>query len=338
MTSADLPWLGSFSFAMADFLVQLADSLTESFTSPQKRVFIGYLASAWLIALFWLILHQGKHAWQAVGAIFAKQVWLSRSARADYLIILLNRIVLLALSPLLISQFAIATLVFESLHHWMSPESGPSWPLWSISLLFTLAVFLLDDVSRYLVHRWMHTSKVLWRFHRIHHTATTLTPLTVFRTHPVEGILFLFRSTFVQGLSIGLFVFLFGSKVDLISVLGANLFIVIFSACGANLRHSSIGIYYPRKIENWVMSPAQHQIHHSNHPEHYNANFGVFLSIWDRFGRTLHHSVHDATLRFGVLDQAGDAEHQLSTIYWQPFVDAVHILAARVERRAPEPQ
>ena len=321
-----------------DFLVQLTDSLAGSFTSPQKRVFIGYLASACLIALLWLILHQGQHIRQAVGALFAKQVWFSRSARADYLIILLNRIVLLAVSPLLISQLAIATLVFESLHHWMTPDSGPSWPLWSISLLFTIAVFLLDDASRYLVHRWMHTSEVLWRFHRVHHTATTLTPLTIFRTHPVEGILFLLRSTIVQGLCIGLFVFLFGGDVDLISVLGANLFIFMFSACGANLRHSSIAIYYPRKIECWVMSPAQHQIHHSIHPDHYHTNYGVFLSIWDRWGGTLHHSVRDSTLRFGVLGQAGDAEHQLSTIYWQPFVDAVHILATRAERRAPEPQ
>ena len=90
----------------------------------------------------------------------------------------------------------------------------------------------------------MHRSPVLWAFHRVHHTAECLTPFTVLRTHPVEGILFGFRSALVQGLLIGIFVFVFADRVTLISLLGGNLFISVLNLLGSNLRHSPVPISY----------------------------------------------------------------------------------------------
>lgn len=315
---------------MSAYLSELLTSLAGTFSDPQKRVFIGYLISAWLIGFVWLLWVNRISARQALKRLFSRADWLSRSARADYLIILINRAVLLVVAPRLVSQLAIATLVFEGLHVVSAPDAGSSITAWQVSLLFTVVLFVLDDASRYVVHRWMHRSPILWRFHRVHHTATTLTPLTIFRTHPVEGVLFMLRSSVVQGTSIGAFVFAFGSSVDLVGVLGANLFVFLFNVFGANLRHSPIALRYPRALERWLMSPAQHQVHHSNRRAHFDRNYGVFLSVWDRIGGTLCHSVADMRLEYGVSDQSGPDEHRLSTLYLRPFRDAFAALQLRL--------
>jgi sterol desaturase/sphingolipid hydroxylase (fatty acid hydroxylase superfamily) len=315
---------------MSDFLAQLLESLLGTFSSPEKRVFVGFLLSAWLIAVVWLVWRQGQSLKDALRELFSRKLWWSRTARADYKLLLANRLVLLLIAPRLLSQLAIATFVFQAMHQVGLPDSGPAWPPALIAFLFTLWVFLLDDCSRYLLHRWMHTWPVLWPFHRVHHSATRLTPLTIFRTHPVEGVLFILRTALVQGLSIGLFVFFFGDRVDLLTVLGANLFLFAFNALGANLRHSEIPLRYPRGLERWLMSPAQHQLHHSIAPEHHHCNFGVVLSVWDRLGGSLQHTTAGQSIRYGVPDQRGEAEHGLVGLYWQPCRRVFDLVVRRV--------
>ena len=65
----------------------------------------------------------------------------------------------------------------------------------------------LDDFSKFFIHRFMHKWPILWSIHKVHHSATTLTPMTVFRTHPLEGIIFSLRSSTTQAISISSFIF-----------------------------------------------------------------------------------------------------------------------------------
>ena len=78
----------------------------------------------------------------------------------------------------------------------------------------------------------MHKWHILWALHKVHHSATTLTPMTVFRTHPLEGVIFSFRGAITQAVTISSFIFLFGSNVDLFTVLGANIFTFLFNIFG----------------------------------------------------------------------------------------------------------
>jgi len=232
---------------------------------------------------------------------------------------LLNQPLMLLLSPLLLSKLVLATSIFYSLSDWVVR------PLWSsdisafwVSVLFTACLFVVDDASRYYLHRLMHRWPALWAFHRVHHTAESLTPFTVFRTHPVEGVLFGLRSALVQGFLIGVFVFLFYDRVTLLSVLGANVFTAALNLLGSNLRHSPVPISYGKTLESWLISPAQHQIHHSQAREHWNKNFGAFIAVWDRLGNTLEYGSNTQDLTYGLRHQKPQ-EHQLVTLYWQPF-------------------
>ena len=307
------------------FVVEWVERLADQLLNPQKRVFLGYLASALLIAVAAqrVVL---RNAGGAFARLFSPRIWWSRSARADYRIAILNQAVMMGVAPRLVSTLGLATLAFEALHVWLDgrPVLLADAPGWAVAAAFTVVLFLLDDATRYLLHRWLHTWPVLWCFHRVHHTAETLTPFTVYRTHPVEGVLFALRATLVQAASVAGFVFFFADRAELVTVLGANAFVFAFNVAGANLRHSHVRISYGRIVERVLISPAQHQIHHSVAARHANRNFGAVLAVWDWIGGSLCLAGRDE-LRFG-LPGAGAACHRLGNVYLAPFRDALAIL------------
>ena len=179
----------------------------------------------------------------------------------------------------------------------------------------------------------MHRIPVLWAFHQVHHSAETMTPFTIFRTHPIEGLIFALRTSIVQGIVISIFLFLFGSKVDLITVFGASVGVVIFHSLGSNLRHSHIKIRYPRAIELFFISPGQHQIHHSTEKRHFDKNFGVALAVWDLIFGSLSHS-EDRTHKFGLTTKFGE-KHNLLHLYIEPFKAAVRTIKRTKVTRGP---
>ena len=304
---------------LLEFAQSWFSELTSLVSQGSKRVFLGYLLSAAILAIIWLMWQRKLNFMAAVGWLFRRETWWSRSSKSDYRLMLINQPLMLLLSPLLLSKLVLATSIFYSLSDWVVR------PLWSsdisafwVSVLFTACLFVVDDASRYYLHRLMHRWPALWAFHRVHHTAESLTPFTVFRTHPVEGVLFGLRSALVQGFLIGVFVFLFYDRVTLLSVLGANVFTAALNLLGSNLRHSPVPISYGKTLESWLISPAQHQIHHSQAREHWNKNFGAFIAVWDRLGNTLEYGSNTQDLTYGLSHQKPQ-EHQLVTLYWQPF-------------------
>ena len=225
-------------------MIDFFSNIFEHFIDPRKRVFVGYLAISILIALIWLVFFKRVNLKNSLKFIFDKKIWFSSSSKADFLVFVINRIISISISPVLITQLVIATAIFYWLHEisWLSSGSFQNTPVQVVVFLFTLFIFLLDDFSKYWVHRWMHKWPILWALHKVHHSAEVLTPMTVYRTHPLEGIVFTLRGTFTQGVSISTFIFFFGNNVDLFTVLGANVLLFLFNTAGSNLRHSHIGI------------------------------------------------------------------------------------------------
>ena len=83
------------------------------------------------------------------------------------------------------------------------------------------------------------------------------------------------------------FLFFFGAKAELVTVLGANAILFVFNTLGSNLRHSHVWITYGPVFERFLISPAQHQIHHSQHARDHGRNFGAVLALWDWVGGSL---------------------------------------------------
>ena len=313
-------------------MIDFFSNIFEHFIDPRKRVYVGYLAISILIALIWLVFFKRVNLKNSLKFIFDKNIWFSSSSKADFFVFLINRIISISISPVLITQLVIATAIFYWLHEisWLSSGSFQNTPVQVVVFLFTLFIFLLDDFSKYWVHRWMHKWPILWALHKVHHSAEVLTPMTVYRTHPLEGIVFTLRGTFTQGVSISTFIFFFGNNVDLFTVLGANVLLFLFNTAGSNLRHSHIGFRYWSWLEYILISPAQHQLHHSVAHRHHDKNFGAALAIWDYIFGSLHHSVEIEELKLGIETKEQDF-NKLSTLYFFPLIEIKNILKKKIQ-------
>ena len=313
-----------------EWLLSYAVSLQGQFFDPGKRLFIGYLASALLIAVFWIIFVLRRRPLAALTEVFSPKIWFSKSSQLDLKLFLINRLVFSIIRPALFTQLALAGAIFIALHDISTLPKGyfEKAPAWVGCGVFSVFLFLLDDFTRYFLHRLLHRWPILWAFHKLHHSAETMTPLTIMRTHPIEGVLFATRSAFVQGISIGSFVFLFGDKATLATVFGVNAAVFAFHVLGSNLRHSHVWIAYPAWLEHLLISPAQHQIHHSDDRAHFDRNFGVVLSIWDWLGGSLHlsHNVSNK-VSFGLGNGMKHVHKTLVDAYVAPFLDVWKIVS-----------
>ena len=193
-----------------DQIYNIFEFVTSNFLDPKKRVFLGYLFSGFLIAFLWVLFVKKVPLKKSLGYIFDKRIYFAKSAISDYFLYAINLFVMIIFSPILLSQLTIATIIFEFLHtqEFVTPIENFFILSAIIPVAFTLCYFILDDFSKFLIHMLMHKIPILWCFHKVHHSAEVLTPITVFRTHPVEGFIFVVRNAITQGAVIGLFYFI----------------------------------------------------------------------------------------------------------------------------------
>ena len=115
----------------------------------------------------------------------------------------------------------------------------------------------------------------------------------------------------IKGAFTGLFLYLANGNVSMATFLGVNVLNFLFYFFGANLRHSHIKFKYFSFLENILISPYQHQIHHSNQQEHYDTNLCSRLAIWDYLFGTLIKSKNAKELTFGLGEE--DVEYDSFT-------------------------
>ena len=311
-----------------DIILEFINRLYTIFFDPQKRVFFGYLITAICISFFWLMIIKNKNIYVSMKMIFDKKVFLSKSSFSDYSMLMINTLLLIFLSPILISQLAIANLIYELLHLQtiINPLRIEINYMWLLPFIFTFCYFVFDDFTKFITHAIMHKIPILWAIHKTHHSARTLTPITVFRTHPLEGIIFILRSAITQGIVIALFYYVYGNNISLVTILGANVFSFWFHLAGSNLRHSHIRIGYWPWLEKIIISPAQHQVHHSTKKRHFNKNFGVTFAIWDWAFGSLKISNQHEEIKFGICEKEEIYENNIIYLYISPFIEIYKII------------
>ena len=145
-------------------------------------------------------------------------------------------------------------------------------------IAFALASPMVLDFLAFLTHYFQHKVPALWEFHKIHHSAEVLHPLSNYREHPVDNIVYATVLGIGSGLVLGTFQFLFGVTPIklLVPVLGISLIAFAFNFLAYNLRHSHIWVRWPGILAYVFGCPAHHQIHHSCKRHHINKNFAFF--------------------------------------------------------------
>ncbi|NQY64373.1 MAG: sterol desaturase family protein [Alteromonadaceae bacterium] len=307
-----------------DFLLINVNELTNYLFDANKRLYFVYIISAVLLVIpvYWRTFPERS----GVGFfkyIFPWSLYSSQSARHDYALLVINKLIKSALFPFIIITMAPVAIGVSSLLEFIFDYHEPVVLSSSaIIAIFTLFLFVADDFTRFLLHYFLHRIRFFWEFHKVHHSATVLTPFTIYRSHPVESLLYALRMSLTQGFVVGCCYYLFGPTLKMFDILGANLFVFLFNFFGSNIRHSHIWLSWGDKIEGWIISPAQHQIHHSNRPKEFNSNFGSALAIWDRLFSTLNKASQVGELTFGLPVKKGahnSVHSSLLQIYVEPF-------------------
>ena len=213
------------------------------------------------------------------------EVWWHPSARADYAVYLVNA----ALVPVVFAPFfAVSLIVAKQVRDLLGTTSTMAeMPDGWLILAYSLVIFVAYHFGRYLGHWIQHRSSILWEFHKAHHSAEVLTPVTSFRVHPVDLLIMSTVPGLFTGLVTGITQSMAGPAIGPVTVLGMHAFTAAYHAT-SHLRHSSVWLSFGLKLSRVFVSPAQHQIHHSFAERHLHRNLGWALAVWDWLFGTLY--------------------------------------------------
>lgn len=300
------------------------------FINPQQRIYWVYLGTALLLAMVGYMYYRTREQPLSVRAFlaycFPKSIYFHPSAKMDYGYFISNRILVpLLLSPVLFSAEVVSQGLRRMLeplgeYHYVFPSA--TWGL----VLYSAVLVLAFDFGLYLAHYLEHRIPFLWEFHKVHHSAAVLTPFTVYRQHPMDDFLSVVFSSLTMGTVDGLFRYVFPSGCGIITVFQMNVFTFLFYFFGYNLRHSHVWLSYGKFWSSIFISPAQHQIHHSTAPKHFDKNIGFFFAIWDKMFGTLYIPQHKENLEFGLSHEDTEALNSVVRLYTVPFVKSFRLL------------
>jgi sterol desaturase/sphingolipid hydroxylase (fatty acid hydroxylase superfamily) len=141
------------------------------------------------------------------------------------------------------------------------------WAGWAAVPLTLIAL----DFLKYWEHRFEH--RFMWAVHKVHHAPTDLHAANAYG-HPLQAIpMFLFLSVPLSLLNFW----------AISTPIAAGL---IFSFLAAFI-HSPVDFHFG-PLRNLLVDNRFHRIHHSIEPRHFDRNFGIAMTVWDRLFGTAH--------------------------------------------------
>jgi sterol desaturase/sphingolipid hydroxylase (fatty acid hydroxylase superfamily) len=262
-----------------------------------------------------------KNAANFLRFCFPSAILRSRSCRLDAMFVVSQHF----LAPLLLTPILLTSVgITFGTHHLLETIVG-SRPVVTDSLWLRLAVLatgvVIQDGVNFVVHYYDHKLKFMWEFHKVHHSSTFLIPLTNRREHPVQSVFDETPQLLAVGVWIGLITYLLRMPIGDNVVLGMDAWFFANLLSFYHLRHSHIPMSYGW-LENFVMSPAQHQLHHSYAVQHWDRNFGLLLSVWDKMAGTFVRSAPQE-VRLGLPAEYTHDFNTLVKLYVTPIRNVV---------------
>ncbi len=260
------------------------------------------------------------------------------SVRADVLFWLSRRIFMpLLVIPVVISTVAAGHGAYFILSAILGPSThatGQAGP--GMLLLFTVSMLLAYDLSYYLYHYLQHRVPILWELHKVHHSAQIMVGVTKDRVHPLDEIMNRWWDGLIPGCVYGIWLFFVLDPVE-ITIFGLSVYALRNTIVMMDfVRHTHLKLSYGRWLNAIFLCPHYHQLHHSIAEKHWDRNFGLMLSVWDRLFGTLVVPEEDETFVFGLTDNEHDEYQSLYKLHVVPLKKiAGHLRDLRPRRNPP---
>jgi sterol desaturase/sphingolipid hydroxylase (fatty acid hydroxylase superfamily) len=300
---------------LAGWLHLVGRVLVQPFTDPGNRTYwVGLVVFAVVGAIFWAT--QRPQGWSLRRGW--RLLWHPSTGLDVQIFVGRQLLRLFSGAPTLAAAWWLASHAVRLLDAWVGIPPQLGWSTATVSVLYSVVLFVSWDFSRWVLHWLAHRVEVLWAFHQIHHSAELMTPLTFHRIHPVESVLAAVRSTLVTAAVAAAFFWLFRGAATSITILGVPAAGWLLNVATGNLRHSHVRIPFPQPVERWLLSPAQHQIHHSVERSECDSNYGTWLAVWDRMAGTLLTSEVEPAA-FGIPAEVRNHGNDLLSAWFGPF-------------------
>ena len=166
-----------------------------------------------------------------------------------------------------------------------------------------VGAILISDLCIYWAHRLSHSVPLLWRFHRVHHTAPRLDWLAAYREHPLDNV----YTRLVENLPL----LVLGTPLHLLAGF------MIFRGLWAVYIHSNVA-WTPGRLAVLVGSSRLHHWHHE--PEvGGRVNFTNLSPLMDKLFGT-YHDPGRMPERYGLAAE-DDVPHGYVRQLADPFID-----------------
>lgn len=254
------------------------------------------------------------------------------SAKADVLFFVTKKLVnLVFFAPTVLSGIAIGTVLNAGLASVLSIHRAAAGPISTpLLLLFTVTMFLAYDFSYYVYHNAQHRVPMLWELHKVHHSAEVMVGVTKDRIHPVDDFMNRVWDGCVTGVVYGVWLFFVADPVEL-TLFGLNVYVLRDILMLDFTRHTHFKISFSRFLNNVVICPHYHQLHHSIAEEHWDKNFGLMLAIWDRMFGTLKVPKDNEDFVFGLTNEEHREYRSFLRLYYIPFVKIFEMAINRLQ-------
>jgi len=317
---------GSFYKPVRDYVFGPFYGLISGLWDPTQNQFVLYLLTSVVIALLVYKVNYANGKSLSLSNFFRylapKEIYSHKSALIDYKFFIVNAYVskfLLGWTVLFSTQFIggqVALLLSTSF------GEGPQWQQTVTSKIsYTILIVMAFDLGSYTSHYLRHRIPLLWQFHKVHHSAEVLTPITSFRNHPIDELVQALTLPVFTGMMAGVFKYLYPSGVTEYTIINISV-IMFFLHIINNLFHSHVWLSYGWKLNHVFISPCMHQIHHSSEKRHFDCNFAQLFAFWDYLGGTLYVPKDLEKLKYGISNNEHVEFNSLWTLYILPFKKA----------------
>ncbi|WP_342076672.1 sterol desaturase family protein [Yoonia sp. SS1-5] len=323
-------------------------SLMDTPFDPSNRLFWLYLISA-IFFSYWVYYSasrtndgEPRSLKGFASFVFPTSVWRHPSAWLDLRFFLVNQFT----GKLLYVGLTGVSLGFVfywitgglSLVDAVTNATMPTWGDVFISIIYMFVVIGLTDFTAFYIHYLQHKIPILWEFHKVHHSPEVMHPLSNFREHPFDNVVYALGIGAVYGLVIGGVHVWLGYLPSMPAVLGVPLLLFLFNIGGYHLRHSHVWLRWPGIWSMVFPSPAHHHVHHSSHPDHLDKNFAFLFPLWDVLFKTYHMPQDNRDVKFGIYGMEDTEYTSISRLYFLPFRNIYRRLRrASTETEKPAP-
>lgn len=219
-----------------------------------------FIAASTAYVVFWILF---KKQWQH--RVIQNKPLRSRQMRSEFAYSLSTVVIFACIGWGIVSlKRAGYTLIYKDFDKY-----GTVWFFTSIVLMI-----LLHDAYFYWTHRLMHHPRIFRHVHLVHHHSTNPSPWAAYAFHPFEAVV-----------EAGIFVLIvFTIPAYPLALISFLLYMITRNVLGhLGIEFLPKGFLKNRWV-NWHTSTTHHDMHH----KHFEHNYGLYFTWWDRWCGTEH--------------------------------------------------